>query len=596
MQRAWPVVLILLSAVACGEERRGGGGSSPRKGPSKTVESVSLVLERGSLGAGETGRATITAVYAGGTSADLSGSATWSSSDVAIATVAAGTITGVAPGQATITAAVAGKTATAIIVVTPPGTTVVGFAIDPIESVLEVGETHALVAREIFSTGDRIDASARATFTSGAPTIVAMSGAVATAVGPGSATITATLDGRTAMIAIDVRAAVAITSVEVTSPRSSLGPSEAVQLVATAVKSDGSREVVTPIATWRSSNAAVVSVDSSGRATGVASGTATIFASHSGHEGSTSISVVVCQYPAAPTNLGTSGTLPNMSWVGAYDGNGSPMNFSTSAFFCDSTYDRYSSIHFIVGAGWCPNCPEYLANVGAIAGQIEAAGGMVVFVEIEDSSYAPATHSNANQTVSQDVASGVGLRIGDGQTMPSPMVFGNAVSSVPNAFVVRRSDMQVIASQATSQYVLDFVDLAQQAAGGSGPGPGPGPTTRCGPNDEEVYEPNDSSATAGALPFGSPVSGGLCVAQTRDYYRVTSTGSWTLDLSFTHSVGDLDVYVWDDATQAPLEDASGNPVGSEGTVDNESFSWSGAATIVVLGYQGATAPYEILLR
>ena len=96
------------------------------------------------LAVGQTQAFVATGTYTDGTTQDLASTATWTSSDEAIATVTnpGGVVTARAVGQATITVTADGKSATATISVTPPILTVLaltptppdprGRAVDPI--------------------------------------------------------------------------------------------------------------------------------------------------------------------------------------------------------------------------------------------------------------------------------------------------------------------------------------------------------------------------------------------------------------------------------------------------------------------------------
>ena len=79
-----------------------------------------------------------------------------------------------------------------------------------------------------------------------------------------------------------------------------------------------------------------------------------------------------------------------------------------------------------------------------------------------------------------------------------------------------------------------------------------------------------------------------------DFYQVEHAGTWQLDLAFSHAEGDIDVYVWDPATNRALQ-VNGQNVGSDSGDDNETFTHQGNAIIGVLGYQGATARYRLTL-
>ena len=55
----------------------------------------------------------------------------------------------------------------------------------------------------------------------------------------------------------------------------------------------------------------------------------------------------------------------------------------------------------------------------------------------------------------------LGIGGGDGDTRGLATAFGRVATQFPSAWVVRTRDMQVIASQERSQYVLPFLEIAR---------------------------------------------------------------------------------------------------------------------------------------
>src|SRR5205814_906461 len=106
---------------------------------------------------------------------------------------------------------------------------------------------------------------------------------------PGSATITATSEGKSGTSAITVTP-VPVASVDVTPPSASVQAGQTVQLTATP-RDAGGNPLSGRTVTWSSSNTAVATVSNSGLVSGVTPGSATITATSEGKSGASSITV-----------------------------------------------------------------------------------------------------------------------------------------------------------------------------------------------------------------------------------------------------------------------------------------------------------------
>ena len=291
-----------------------------------------------------------------------------------------------------------------------------------------------------------------------------------------------------------------------------------------------------------------------------------------------------CRYPNAGRQVQLGRPMPRFEWSNALDVDRRVVPFDLEAFHCDPEWSRYSVVAFVVGAGWCSACAEYLQTIAPAAADVEAAGGLFVFLEVETADYSTANSDDAFDIVRRHAGRAPGLRVGDADTEPvgSAMRDLDIVSSYPTAFVVRRSDMQVIYDQHQDAYTLDYVAIARSA------GQGPLPGVDC---TEEAGEPNDGQATA--TPLGDMwVAGGLCDDRP-DFYRIDAPGAWVVDLQFSHRDGDLDLYLWDSQRGAPARNGVGRLIGSDSADDDERLQGSGPATIQVVGFEGARAAYRI---
>jgi len=197
----------------------------------------------------------------------------WSSSDDSVATVsAAGVVTGVKAGTATITATTAdsvGLTKTCSVTVTPVKPT--GVTLDPTSLTLLEGKTGTLKA-----TVAPLGADQTVNWSSSDPSVATVANGVVTAVKAGTATIKAETPDKTlsATCALTVNPVVHVTSVSVTPGTSTLIEAKLITLKATVLPADATDKSVT----WSSSNDKVAKVSSKGVVTGVDPGTADIIA------------------------------------------------------------------------------------------------------------------------------------------------------------------------------------------------------------------------------------------------------------------------------------------------------------------------------
>ena len=212
----------------------------------------------------------------------------WESSAPTVATVDnTGKITAVSVGTATITATVDGKSATCTVTVkaaTPTQVESVTLSDTAVE--LNVDGTKQLTAtiNPASVTGKTV------TWESSAPTVATIdnTGKI-TAVGVGTATITATVDGKSATCAVTVKAATPtqVESVTLSDTAVELNVDGTKQLTATINPASVTGKTVT----WESSAPTVATIDNTGKITAVGVGTATITATVDGKSATCAVTV-----------------------------------------------------------------------------------------------------------------------------------------------------------------------------------------------------------------------------------------------------------------------------------------------------------------
>jgi uncharacterized protein YjdB len=218
----------------------------------------------------------------------------WSSSSPNVLGVGQdGTINGLRPGRATVSATVDGKRATATIevraAVAPPTTpaAVASLSVTPPNLTLTIGRTQTLRLALLDARGNPLS-ERPATWTSSSPAVTVSSRGEVEAVSPGTAVVTATVEGRSASSTITVPQ-VPVANVRLSAPPGPLKPGESVQLTAAAVDGAGERLEGRAVA-WSSSDSEVATV-TDGRVVARRAGTADITATIEGRRAAVPVTV-----------------------------------------------------------------------------------------------------------------------------------------------------------------------------------------------------------------------------------------------------------------------------------------------------------------
>ncbi len=206
-------------------------------------------------------------IYEDGSTADLTGSAVWTSSltnvaDVLNTTGQKGVAVGASPGVTTIKATVGNISGTAEFTVT--SAVLVSIAVTPTNPSIPLGLSQQFIATGTYSDQTTQNLTNSVTWTSDDPAVATIDiHGVANSVSIGSSTIRATLGGITDSSILSVTTA---TLDQITlSPLNSTTPLGVnVQFSATGHYTDGSTQDLTSTVVWTSSNPAVATVSNSG--------------------------------------------------------------------------------------------------------------------------------------------------------------------------------------------------------------------------------------------------------------------------------------------------------------------------------------------
>ncbi len=180
---------------------------------------------------------------------------------------------------------------------TSSGPAVASISVNQQSLTLALTQTTTLVATTKDAGGNVLTGRAITWASSAAAVATVDQTGLVTAVSAGSAQISATSEGQTALVAVTVLP-VPVATVTLNVQASTLVPAQTVLLSATT--KDASGTVVSGrVVTWSTSAAAVATVDANGLVTGVSPGTATITATSEGKTAAAAITVVTGAFVGA---------------------------------------------------------------------------------------------------------------------------------------------------------------------------------------------------------------------------------------------------------------------------------------------------------
>jgi hypothetical protein len=296
--------------------------------------SIAVTPQTPSLTPNHSVQLSATGTFADGTTQNLSGVVTWSSTSTSILSISAtGLATANSPGAATVTASEGSISGSDALAVALP--TLVSIAVSPPSITLTPAHSAQLKAVGTYNDASTQDISASVTWSASPSGIVSVSGdGVATGKALGAATITAALNTVSGMDTVAV-VAPALSSISITPSGASIPLGINQQLSALGTYSDGSTQNLTNSVLWVSSNPTIVSLSGSGMATADAVGLVTVTAT-SGAIGATSqlqvIPPIVVSFTVAPaSSLLALGTREQMSALATFsDGTTQDMTTSVS--------------------------------------------------------------------------------------------------------------------------------------------------------------------------------------------------------------------------------------------------------------------------
>jgi uncharacterized protein YjdB len=292
----------LAGTVTIVATKDGVSGSQTLTVTNAALVSIDVTPALPSIAKGTTQQFTATGLFTDATTQDLTTSATWSSSNAAVATVsnAAGSEglgTGVDPGTSSITAAfglVSGSTT-----LTVTAATLVSIDVTPASPSIAKGTTQQFTATGVFTDASTQDLTTSVSWASSDTAVATISNTagtegLATSAAMGSTTVTATSGAVSGSTTLTVTAATLV-SIDVTPASPSVAKGTTQQFTATGSYTDASTQDLTTAVTWSSSDTAVATISnaagSEGLATGADVGPSTITATSGAVSGSTTLTI-----------------------------------------------------------------------------------------------------------------------------------------------------------------------------------------------------------------------------------------------------------------------------------------------------------------
>lgn len=251
--------------------------------------SITVSPANQSVAAGGNLQFTANGAYTNGTSADITSTASWSSSDPTVATVTgAGSFHAVAQGTVTVTAVSGTISGTAGVTVTPK--TLSSIAVTPSSPTIQIAGSQQFTAVGTYSDTSTADLTASASWASTNPAVATVSAGLAQGVATGMTVVSAMSGGVSGSTNLTV-APRSLVSISVTPGNATINNGATQQYTATGTYSDGSTADITSTSTWASTNFSSATIDSTGLASSIAAGGTTISAVSGSISGSTGLTV-----------------------------------------------------------------------------------------------------------------------------------------------------------------------------------------------------------------------------------------------------------------------------------------------------------------
>ncbi len=315
------------------------------------LTSIALSPTSPTVARGLTEQFTATGTYSDGSTANLTTQVTWASGTTSVATISntagsQGLASTLATGTTTIYATLGGITSSND-TLTVTAAALTSIAVSPTNPTVTKGLTQQFTATGTYTDGSTADLTTQVTWASGTISVATISNTagsqgLASTLATGTTSITAALGGITSLSDPLTVTAAALTSIAVAPVNPSVAKGLTEQFTATGTYSDGSTANLTTQVTWASATPTVASINASGLASALATGTTTISATL-GSVVSPGDTLTV--NPAALVSIAVTPTNPNIA-LGL-----------TEPFTATGTYTDSSQVNLTSQVTWASSNP-----------------------------------------------------------------------------------------------------------------------------------------------------------------------------------------------------------------------------------------------
>ena len=331
----------------------------------------------------------------------------WSSGSPAVATVvgSTGLATAVSAGTAVITASAGSISGNATLTVT--ASALQSIAVTPANTSIKVAQPQQFKAMGTYADGTSHDITSAVAWSSATSAVasIGVHTGLATAIAPGTSTITATLGAISGSTNLTVTPAT-LTAISVTPANPSISVPQSVQLTATGTYSDGTSRDLSSFVSWTSGTPAVAGISNNGVATALSAGGTLVTATLGAVSGSTTVTVtpaVLQSIAVTPANPGVAvGHTQQFVATGSYS-DGTFRNISaTVTWTSDAT-----AVATVDGSGLAAGVSAGAAHISAgLAGISGTATLTVNAVVLNSIAVTPANPTIATGQTQQFAATG----------------------------------------------------------------------------------------------------------------------------------------------------------------------------------------------